>query len=422
MTSDGSALSTPSVGSNGTVTVTLPTPYVNAVDSGDDTLTLQFDTMVLDTGSNARSGTKSNRSTINWKSATELGNCDQLQRSRPLHRRTPPVHRGIQQHHGQISLRRVRPLSRPLRRSPTRPHRTCPPATNSPSSTGARRHRTHQQRNLVADGGSVDPDGGTWNATARTITWNATTTSAKLTSLAPAGSTSLTYSATVDNPGHVEHTGEQRRRIHQFDACNGDRRTVLHGNRHQHHPDHQSHDRKDGQPHDGDGLAPRPPTRCGSPCRHRPDKTATRSTPCPTEWCSMPTTRSLSRPDRAAVRIRRDSRASLPTANGNGTTSIGWWFGDVTTPAAGACQYLLTFDAHVAANRTSGGAAVVAYDLLVNSVQLAVEHLQPRRSRVFRVRCRRRPATSSTLPVATATFTVQEPTPPHRQGRIADRV
>jgi fimbrial isopeptide formation D2 family protein len=52
----------------------------------------------------------------------------------------------------------------------------------------------------VADGGAVNPDGGTWNQTARTITWNVTTTAAKLDSIAPGTNASLTYDVVVDDP------------------------------------------------------------------------------------------------------------------------------------------------------------------------------------------------------------------------------
>ena len=47
----------------------------------------------------------------------------------------------------------------------------------------------------VVDGGSVNPDGGIWNATARTITWNSATTPGKLTSIA-AGELCRRHSAT----------------------------------------------------------------------------------------------------------------------------------------------------------------------------------------------------------------------------------
>ncbi len=52
----------------------------------------------------------------------------------------------------------------------------------------------------VADGGTVNPDGGVWNQTNRTITWNGTTTAAKLGSIAPGTSASLTYDVVVDDP------------------------------------------------------------------------------------------------------------------------------------------------------------------------------------------------------------------------------
>ena len=206
VTLDGSALSTPSVGSNGTVTVTLPTPYVNAVDSGDDTLTLQFDTKVLDTGSNARSGTKSNRSTINWKSAT--GTSATAINSNAVVTTIVEPRLSIAKSNnttgnfaspGQTvgyTLTVTNPTASDVSTSHELSIVDTVPAGIEPTNSGT----------PVADGGSVDPDGGTWNATARTITWNATTTSAKLTSLAPAGSTSLTYSATVDNPAVASNT------------------------------------------------------------------------------------------------------------------------------------------------------------------------------------------------------------------------
>lgn len=411
VTLDGSALSTPSVGSNGTVTVTLPTPYVNAVDSGDDTLTLQFDTKVLDTGSNARSGTKSNRSTINWKSAT--GTSATAINSNAVVTTIVEPRLSIAKSNnttgnfaspGQTvgyTLTVTNPTASDVSTSHELSIVDTVPAGIEPTNSGT----------PVADGGSVDPDGGTWNATARTITWNATTTSAKLTSLAPAGSTSLTYSATVDNPAVASNT-----LVNNVAGSTSSMPATVTGERS--YTATATNTIQITNPTIAKTVSPTTGTvgtkttysvRVAVPASTRMyDATVVDTMPDGMVFDAYNSitleTGPGSCPDPSGF-----SGITPPTANGNGTTSIGWWFGDVTTPAAGACQYLLTFDAHVAANRTSGGAAVVAGDSLVNSVQLAWNTSNLAGPGVPSSV----PSTSgytSTLPVATATFTVQEPT------------
>ena len=52
----------------------------------------------------------------------------------------------------------------------------------------------------VLDGGTVNPDGGIWNQTARTITWDVTTTAGKLSTIDPGSNTTLSYAVEVDDP------------------------------------------------------------------------------------------------------------------------------------------------------------------------------------------------------------------------------
>ncbi len=178
-----------------TISATLPTPYVNG--AGDDVLVLTFQAKVLDVDANVRGASLGNTATLSFK--------DQLDRTVT--------------HAGSVSTTIVEPkIALAKAHSPAgrvSPGDTIVYTVTASNGSGTNVSTAHDVRVVdtvptgeipvdgagdpVADGAAVPPQGGIWNAGARTITWTTGTTPA-LATLAPGASTGLTYRVRLDNP------------------------------------------------------------------------------------------------------------------------------------------------------------------------------------------------------------------------------
>ena len=186
-------------GVSGTViSVDFPDPYANPPGSGDDIVVLTFSARPADTyPANWARGTSTqqnlpNSATLAWESAGGAARSDSASTSTELVEPLVAIAKddnsdGVAQPGETVGY------------------------TVTVSNSGAARVSTAHDATIVdnvpedltpvnggvpvADGGTVDPDGGVWNETARTITWTIAT-------LDPGESVELDYDVTVD-PGAV---------------------------------------------------------------------------------------------------------------------------------------------------------------------------------------------------------------------------
>ncbi len=273
----------------------------------------------------------------------------------------------------------------------------------------------------VGDGGAVGADGGTWNATARTITWNSTTTAAKLTSIAAGGSTTLTYRVVVDDPAtsgsvftnNVTVTGSSLAGTpvgeRSYNAATSD--TVR-------------------APAATLTKSVNPTTATiGDTVTYTVDATVPAGTTAydTTVLDTMPdgidfraygtiayTGTSTGCPSLAAQGLTNQ------TANPDGSTTVGFWLGDITAPIGNSCVIRTTYTARVDDTYVPEGTPVVTSTDLTNSAAAVLERQQhhrccPGRSTGSRwIQPQRRPGHGHRRRARTGRA--------DRQGRLADRM
>lgn len=187
-----------------TISVTFPTTYTNSAGSGDDILVVRFTAKLNDVTTNHRlaGGTPvPNTGTLVWD--------DQDANARSVS--------------GSVNTNVVEPVLGLAKNEDDAddavdPGQTVHYTVTATNGSGTRISRAHDLVAVdtlpagltpvnagtpVADGGTVDPDGGVWNAGARTITWS-------VASLAPGASVALDYDVKVDDPAVVGTTFPNR--------------------------------------------------------------------------------------------------------------------------------------------------------------------------------------------------------------------
>lgn len=188
-----------SVGVSGTViSVNFPEPYVNPSGSGDDIVELTFTARPADTyPTNWSQGSATqqilpNSATLAWESAEGTARNDSASTATEL---VEPL----------VSITKDDDVG-----GVAQPGETVGYTLTVSNSSAARVSTAHDATIVdqipdhltpvnggvpVADGGTVDPDGGIWDATARTITW-------EIATLDPGESTDITYEVILE-PGAV---------------------------------------------------------------------------------------------------------------------------------------------------------------------------------------------------------------------------
>jgi fimbrial isopeptide formation D2 family protein/uncharacterized repeat protein (TIGR01451 family) len=194
-------LTAPTIGTNGTVRLDRAGTYTNAAGSGDDLLVVTIVARVSNAVGTTAGDTFPNTAAFSWLPDPAIGTTrvtvNSNQTTGTVREPAPSI---VKDENDADDI--------------VNPNQAIT-YTLTVNNTGANATRLHEAVVVdtipagvtvvngvtpVADGGSVGPDGGTWNATARTITWNSTTTSAKLSSIAGGSSTSLSYAVVVDDP------------------------------------------------------------------------------------------------------------------------------------------------------------------------------------------------------------------------------
>ena len=185
------------VGESGNIiTVQFPSTYANASNSSDDVLVVTFSAKVLDVAANVRGGSSlPNATTLTYK--------DEQNRTY-----TP---------NASVSTTIVEPKVAVTKTDDANPARVSPGqvvtfnvrASNTANGSSPNTNISTAHDLVVVDTlpAGTDPvlpisSGGVWNAGARTITWDKTTTPA-LAAVAPGTSVNLGYQVTVESPGVV---------------------------------------------------------------------------------------------------------------------------------------------------------------------------------------------------------------------------
>ncbi|CAB4573211.1 MAG: DUF11 domain-containing protein [Actinobacteria bacterium] len=194
-------VSTPAVGANGTIRLDRTGTHTNAAGSGDDLLVLTIVARTSNAGTTVAGDAISNQGVFSYLPAPVIG-------TTRVDRSSNTVNATVREPNPTIT-KNENDADDIVSPSDTLTY------TLTINNAGANVVRAHDlvivdtlpvgvtvvnSGVAVVDGGTVAPDGGTWNATNRTITWNATTTPGKLASVAASGSTSLTYDVRIDNP------------------------------------------------------------------------------------------------------------------------------------------------------------------------------------------------------------------------------
>ncbi|HEX3738060.1 MAG TPA: isopeptide-forming domain-containing fimbrial protein [Solirubrobacterales bacterium] len=202
--------------SGGTITATFPSTFT--VGSTDAVLVLKFKTKVLDVDANTRSTKLANTATLTAE--------DQLDR---------PI-----THSNKVETTIVEPQLSASKTDNVKPGRVKPGqivkftvgAADGSATNDSTAHEVtvvdtipagttpvDGEGNALANGAAAGPQGGIWNAPARTITWTTATTPA-LGAIAPGAKVELTYEARVDEPA-VSGTELTNNVVEQTKSLNG---------------------------------------------------------------------------------------------------------------------------------------------------------------------------------------------------------
>ena len=194
--------STPAIGGTGTIRLDRAGTYTNAAGSGDDTLVVTIVARVRNVGATAIADTTPNTGTFSWLPDNVVGTTRSSVTSNSV---TATVREP------SITLAKDENDTDDI----VAPNDSLTYTLTVGAASGTNRSAAHDLVVVdtipagitvvnggvpVADGGAVNPDGGIWNQGARTITWNTTTTAGKLTTISPGSNTTLSYAVVVDDP------------------------------------------------------------------------------------------------------------------------------------------------------------------------------------------------------------------------------
>lgn len=194
--------STPATGGTGTIRLDRAGTYTNAAGSGDDTLVVTIVAQVRNVGATTIADTTPNTGTFSWLPDNVVGTTRSSVTSNSV---TATVREP------SITLAKDENDTDDI----VAPNDSLTYTLTVGAASGTNRSAAHDLVVVdtipagitvvnggvpVADGGAVNPDGGIWNQGARTITWNTTTTAGKLTTISPGSNTTLSYAVVVDDP------------------------------------------------------------------------------------------------------------------------------------------------------------------------------------------------------------------------------
>ena len=192
----------PAIGAGGTVQVDRAGTYVNTAASGNDVVTLTIVAKVRNTGGPVAGNTFTNTSAFSYLPAPAVGTTRVTINGNTV--TTTVVEPSISIAKDEDDVDNI-----------VVPNDSLNYTLTVSNAAGANRSRAndlvvvdtipagvtvYNGGTPVADGGAVNPDGGIWNQAARTITWDTTTTAAKLSSINPGANTTLTYNVRIDDP------------------------------------------------------------------------------------------------------------------------------------------------------------------------------------------------------------------------------
>ena len=194
-------LTAPAIGANGTVQLDMAGTYTNAANSGDDILTLTIVARVSNAAGTTAGDTIPNQTAFSFLPAPVIGTTrttlTTANITATVREPNPTITKNENDADDIVSPNDVLVYTLTINNTGTNPVRAHDLVVVDTVPVGI---TVRNGVTPVADGGTVAPDGGIWNATLRTITWNRTTTPAKLASVAAAASTTLSYDVIVDSP------------------------------------------------------------------------------------------------------------------------------------------------------------------------------------------------------------------------------
>ena len=194
--------SSPAIGANGTVRLDRTGTHVNAAASGDDALVVTIVARARNVGATTIGDTTPNTGSLSWLPNAAIGAVRTTVTSNSV---TATVREPA------ITITKDENDADDI----VAPNDSLTYTLTVAATSGTNRSAAHDLVVVdtlpagvtvvngvtpVADGGTVNPDGGIWNQAARTVTWNATTTAAKLTTINPGSTASVTYALVVDDP------------------------------------------------------------------------------------------------------------------------------------------------------------------------------------------------------------------------------
>jgi large repetitive protein len=370
-------LTAPAVGTNGTIQLDRSGTYTNAPGSGNDLLVVTIVARVSNAAGTTAGDTFPNTAAFSWLPDTAIGTTRVTVNSNTTTGTVrEPVPTIVKNENDADDI--------------VNPNDTLTYTLNVNNNTVGTSTRLHEAVVVdtipagltvvnagvpVVDGGSVDPDLGIWNATARTITWNATTTPSKLTSIAGGATTSLTYSVVVDDPAtsgsiftnSVTVTGSSL-----AGTPTGERTTYT-----------ASTTDTVTAPLASVAKSVNPTTATiGDTVTYTVDATI------PAGITAFDTTLLDTMPDGVDFRAYGSiaytgvstgcpslvttgaTGLTNQTANADGSTTVGFWLGDITAPAGNSCVIRITYTARIDNTYVPEGTNVVTNQNLVNSARL----------------------------------------------------
>jgi fimbrial isopeptide formation D2 family protein/uncharacterized repeat protein (TIGR01451 family) len=369
----GSSWSTPALGSGGTITVTLPTPYVNAEGSGDDWVEVEFDVRVADVAGASRSTLVDNDATLSWTTASgsamtpATSNAVRTTIVEPV-----PVLDKVDGTGGAALPGEVVRYTLSAR-NPSTPGNVAPLQDATLSDVVPAGLTIVNGTTPVADGGTVAPSGGVWTAADRTIRWNATTTPA-LATILPNATVTLEYDAIVDDPA-ISGTS-----LLNTATLRGSSLAGASANERTSYSSADSvtvtlpsatltkvADRTTGTIGDRVVYTVRATIDAGT----RVYDAMVLDTLADGLVFDADLGGALAIGSDAACPAISSTPLAAPVVNGNGSTSVGWWIGDYVAPSSGPCIVVIGYRARIAPTYVPEGTNVVSGAVLSNTARLA---------------------------------------------------
>jgi len=365
----------PAIGAGGTVTVDRAGTYENTAASGNDVVTVTIVAKVRNTGGPVAGNTFTNTSAFSYLPAPAVGSTRVTVNANTV--TTTVVEPAISIIKDEDDVDNI-----------VVPNDSLVYTLTVSNASGANRSRAndlvvvdtipagvtvYNGGSPVADNGAVNPDGGIWNQTARTITWNTTTTAAKLSSIGPGANTSLTYNIRIDDPAvssSIFTNNVTTTATSMIGAVAGERTSYT------------------ASTSDTVSAPPASVAKSVNPTNATVGDTVTYTVDAtvPAGITAYDATVLDTLPDGIDFRdydtigytgvstgcpsLAGVQGIASQTNNGDGSTTIGFWIDDFASPAGNSCTIRFTYTARVDNTYVPEGTNVVAGNALVNSARI----------------------------------------------------